>query len=275
MKRYLEILKQHYEKLILSVVLLGLACAVGYLPVKIANDRQELRDMSDKILNRPVKELPALDSAMMDQALAETKERFEVSLSAPPHNTVNPVDWHRARPGSPLVRSAKNPIGVNRLEVTKVTPLYISLTWERTDDAGTSYSVRLDDQTVPPGVRRSQSKYLSVGQKLGSFTLKEVLAASNATPELVFEFTDNKETVKLAQGVAYRQVGGHTVDLKYDPEPPVKWSQQRVGAILKFARQEYTITAINVIAPNRYEVVVSAKQTGKKTTIPFNAVSQP
>jgi len=271
MKRYLDNIKKHYEKIILSVVLLGLACAVGYLPIKIANDRQELRELSEKILNRPVKELPALDTKVLGEALAETKERFEVSLSAPPHNTVNPVDWHLERPGSPLVRSAKNPIGVNRVEVTKITPLHLTLSWESTSEGGASYRLRLDDQSLLS--RRSQSKYLSVGEKLGPVALKEVRAAGDGTPELLVEFTESKETVTLVEGKPFRQVSSHTADLKYDPENQ-KWRDQRVGAVLRFARQEYTITAINLIAPGQYEVVLSAK-TGKKTTIPFNAVPQP
>jgi hypothetical protein len=271
MKRYLDILKKHYEKIILSVVLLGLAGAVGYLPIKIANDRAELRELSEKILNRPVKEMPPLDTTVIDKALAETKERFEVTLSAPPHNTVNPVEWHRERPGAPLQRSSKNPIGASRVEVTKLTPLYITVNWETTGEGGSNYLVRLEDQT--PLRRLNKSDILNPGKKLGPVTLKEARVGANGTPELVFALTDSGETFTVVQGTPYRKIGAYMADLKYDLEN-LKWRDQRVGATLRFAANEFTISSINAVAPGRCEVVLSAKQTGKKTTLKFNAVPQ-
>jgi hypothetical protein len=274
MKRYLDIIKKHYEKVILSVVLLGLALAAGYLPIRISNDRAELQQQSDEIRNRPAKPLDALDTNLLAKALAETRERFEVSLAAPPHNTVNPVDWHREKPGMPLERSAKRPTGASRVEVTKVTPLYRSLSWVNTGGGGTNYLLRFEDQSLPPGSRRTQQSYVVVGQKLGPAVLKQARTGAGRAPELVVEFTESKETVTLGTNQPFRQIAGYTADLKYEPENR-PWRDQRVGAVLKVANQDYTLSAINLVADGRYEVVLSAKQTGKKTTLPFNAASQP
>lgn len=274
MKRYLETIKKHYEKLILSVVLLGLAVAAGYLPVKISNDRAELQQQFEQIRNRPAKPLDPLDTNLLARALAETKEPFEVALAAPPHNTINPVEWHRERPGSPLERSALRPTGASRADVTRVNPLHRSLSWVNTSSDGTNYLLRYEDQSVPPGTRRTTQSYVVVGQKLGPVTLTEARPNPEEATELVVEFAEGGESVTITTDRPFRQVAGYTADLRYDPEN-LRWRDQRVGASLRFANQEYTINAINLIAPGQFEVVLSAKQTGKKTTLPFNAATQP
>lgn len=271
MKRYLDIIKKHYEKIILSVVLLGLAVAVGYLPVKINNDRAELRDLADQIRNRPPKEMAALDTTALDKSLADTKERFEVTLSAPPHNTINPVEWHRERPGAPLQRSSKNPIGASRVEITKITPLYITVSWESTGEGGSNYLIRLEDQT--PLRRLNKSDILNPGRKLGPIVLKESRVGANGVQELVCAFNDSGDTFTVVSGTPYRKIGAYMADLKYDLEN-LKWRDQREGASIRFANSDFTISSIKAVAAGQYEVVLSAKQTGKKTTLSFNAAPQ-
>jgi hypothetical protein len=43
-----------------------------------------------------------------------------------------------------------------------------------------------------------------------------------------------------------------------------------MGATLSFAGDDYTVAAINLIATNQFEVVLSAKSSGKKNTIKYN-----
>jgi hypothetical protein len=276
MKRYLDILKKHYEKFILSIVLLGLAGAVGYLPFKIATDRQELRDQFELIKNRPVKELPPLDTTVLDKALAETKEPFDINLAAPPHNTVNPVEWHRSGPSGPLKRSSEHPIGVSLVEIGKVTPLNIIVTWVDTREDGTGFTLQLQDQT--PVRKINKSGILEVGKKLGPFTLKEARTNASGAQELVCEFTDTQESFTLQSGIPYSKVAGYMIDFKYEPkDDPEKVNQrdQRVGASFRFAGGEQTISAINPVAPGQYEVVFSTKSTGQKTKLKYSAVPQP
>jgi hypothetical protein len=52
--------------------------------------------------------------------------------------------------------------------------------------------------------------------------------------------------------------------LKYDPEGK-KWQQQRVGAVLKFADDDYIIVAIN-----QDTVILSARSNQKKTTLTYS-----
>ena len=45
LKKYLEPLKKHYEKVLLGVVLLGLLVAVVLLPVILSQERKKLEDI--------------------------------------------------------------------------------------------------------------------------------------------------------------------------------------------------------------------------------------
>jgi len=40
----MELIKNHYEKIILSLVLAALAVAAGYLPIEVSNVRQSLQE---------------------------------------------------------------------------------------------------------------------------------------------------------------------------------------------------------------------------------------
>ena len=273
MKRYLDIVKKHYEKFILGVVLLGLAGAVGYLPFKISQDQAEL-DQISTFIAKQVKELPPLETNLLHKALTETRETMDISLTAPPHNTINPVEWRRDRPGGPLFRSTNAASGPTRVEVVKITPLFLTVSWESVGGGGSNYLIRIEDQTVSAGGRRSQSRYLGVGDKFGPVVAKAVRTNADGVQELVLELAENKESVVLVQGKPFRRVGSHTAELRYDPEKQ-RWPDARVGTALRLDGEEFALTAINVIAPKQYEIVLSSKQTGKKTTIPFNAPSQP
>ena len=47
----MDFLKKHYEKVLLGVVLLGLAVAVAFLPFKIASDKQALEDKRNQLIH--------------------------------------------------------------------------------------------------------------------------------------------------------------------------------------------------------------------------------
>ena len=49
----MDFLKKHYEKVLLGVVLLGLAVAVAFLPFKIASEKQKLEDMRNRLIHIP------------------------------------------------------------------------------------------------------------------------------------------------------------------------------------------------------------------------------
>ena len=57
----MDFLKKHYEKVLLGVVLVGLAVAVAFLPFVISSEQAKLKEMSDAVLTPRPKPLTNLD----------------------------------------------------------------------------------------------------------------------------------------------------------------------------------------------------------------------
>jgi hypothetical protein len=57
----MEFLRKHYEKIILSVVLLGLAVAAALLPMMVSRERSALEELERDIRQTPPKPLKASD----------------------------------------------------------------------------------------------------------------------------------------------------------------------------------------------------------------------
>jgi len=65
----MDFLKKHYEKIILGVVLLGLAVAVVFIPFKVGSERNQLEEKRKSLIARKVAPLTNIDLAMPEAAL--------------------------------------------------------------------------------------------------------------------------------------------------------------------------------------------------------------
>ena len=124
----MDFLKKHYEKVLLGVVLLGLAVAVAFLPFKIASEKQKLEDMRNQLIHPKVKPLTNLDLALPDAVLKRVAAPALVNLS-PPHRLVNPMAWQKAADGH-LIKVDSTNIGPAAVVITKMLPLYLKLTFD-------------------------------------------------------------------------------------------------------------------------------------------------
>jgi hypothetical protein len=88
----MDFLKKHYEKVLLGVVLLGLAVAVAFLPFKIASEKQKLEDMRNQLIHPKVKALANLDLALPDEMLKRMATPAMIDFSAP-NKLFNPMPW--------------------------------------------------------------------------------------------------------------------------------------------------------------------------------------
>ena len=57
----MQFLKAHYEKIILSIVLLGLAAAAALMPIKVSKERDLAGERENSIVNRPVTPMKPVD----------------------------------------------------------------------------------------------------------------------------------------------------------------------------------------------------------------------
>jgi hypothetical protein len=91
----MDLLKKHYEKVLLGVVLLGLAVGVGFLPFKIASEKQKLEDLTITLIHPNVKPLTNQDLTLPESVLKRVATRTELDFG-PPNRLFKPMVWPTA-----------------------------------------------------------------------------------------------------------------------------------------------------------------------------------
>ena len=267
----MDFLKKHYEKVLLGVVLLGLAVAVAFLPFKIASEKQKLEDMRSQLLPHKVKPLANLDLSLPDTVLKRVAAPAMIDFSAP-NKLFNPMPWQKAADGHLIKADATN-IGPNAVTITKMVPLY--LTFRLNDvsvtDSGARCKIGVESEAAPSLKDRKKEKYCKLGDKNEMFALRDIKVSpdnpTNAT--LVLELNDTGQRATVTKDQPFRRIDGYVVDLKYAPEAKT-WTNRRVGSSLSFNGEEY-----NIVVITENEVVLSAKSNQKKWTIKYSAGAAP
>jgi hypothetical protein len=262
----MDFLKKHYEKVLLGVVLFGLAVAVAFLPFKIASEKQKLEDMRNQLIHPKVKPLTNLNLALPDNMLKRVAAPALVNFSDP-HRLFNPMPWQKKE--DRLFKADATNIGPNAVTITKMVPLYLKLTLDEVTvtDSGARCKIGIENETAANVKDRRKQKYCRLGDKNEVFTVRDIKVPpdnpTNAT--VVVELNDSRQRATLTREQPFRRVDGYMVDLKYDvkyaPENR-SWTGRRVGATLAFNGEEY-----NIVAITENEVVLSAKSNLKKWTV--------
>ncbi len=267
----MDFLKKHYEKVVLGVVLLGLAVGAAFLPFKIASEKQKLEDMRNTLIHPNVKELTNLNLSLPDAVLKRLAVPAAVDFSAP-NKLFNPLAWQKAADGHLIKVDATN-VGPNAVTITKMAPLYLKLTLNEVTvtDAGARCKIGVESETAVSLKDRKKEKYCKLGDKNEVFALRDIKAPpdnpTNVTAML--ELNDTKQRVPVSREQPFRRIDGYTVDLKYAPESKI-WNTRRIGALLSFNGEEY-----NIVAITENEVVLSAKSNQKKWTVKYSASAAP
>jgi hypothetical protein len=263
----MDFLKKHYEKVLLGLVLLGLAVAIAFLPFKISSERQKLEDLRTSLTHPKVKALTNLDLALAQTALRRVATQISVDFTTT-NKVFNPVPWQRASDGH-LIKLEDRNIGPKAVSVAKSVPLYLTLTLDQVTTAvdGTpKYVVGVQKDNAATAAQRSKKQsYCKVGDKTDVFTLREVKGKPDDPSQLILILNDTSETAVLTRDQPFRRVDGYMADLAYKPENKT-WVSKRVGNAISFNNEEY-----NIVAITRNEVVLSAKSNQKKWTVTYNA----
>jgi hypothetical protein len=264
----MNFVKKHYEKILLSVVLLGLVGALVFLPFLIISDQDTQRRMKEGIIHVKVAPLPALDLTRETNVSARLQSPYKLDFSTA-NKLFNPVQWQRASDNSLIKIKTGNEIGPKAVVITKITPLCLILTLDsiETNEFGARYVISMERQAaVLPAQRAKRQHYASVGEKNETFTIAEVNGSPGdpAQLKLILQLTDTGERATLSKDKPFRRTDGYSADLKYDPEGK-KWQGQRIGADLSFARDDNIIVAIN-----QDTVILLARSNQKKTTLTYS-----
>jgi hypothetical protein len=267
----MDFLKKNYEKVLLGVVLLGLAVAAAFLPFKIASDKQDLENKRNTLIHPNVKPLTNQDLTVPDGVLKRMAAPAVIDFS-PPNRLFNPMSWQKAVDGRLIKADATN-VGPNAVTITKMTPLYLKLTLNEITvmDSGARCKIGVENETAVNLKDRKKEKYCKLGDKNETFALRDIKgsAADPTNVTVVLELNDTRQRVEVSKEQPFRRIDGYTVDLKYAPESKT-WTARRVGAALSFGGEDY-----NIVAIPENEVVLSAKSNQKKWTIKYSASAAP
>src|ERR1035441_4995243 len=258
----MEFLKRNYEKIILSVVLLGLVGVLAFMPFVIIQDQNRMHDV-ERIVIPKGSELSPLDLSRQQAVLERLKSPSELDFTTT-NKLFNPVKWVKNKDGS-IGKAAA--LGPNAATVTNFTPLYfsISLVSVTTNDLGARYTFSIEDQTAAsPGQRlprrRDGSKGetvtdKTVGGKDEGFKLVDVKGPPDNPDQLLLKLADTQTNAIVAKGKPFRRVDAYSADLKYAAAGEnFSRAGLRVGDHLSFAGDDY-----NVIAIGKNEVVLLAQ----------------
>jgi hypothetical protein len=253
----MEFLKKHYEKILLSLVLLGLGVAAAYLPalVKETETRCNIQVEGPKGRDQSTNALPPLDFSKEQQALASLTNPPSLNLSGE-HRLVNPFTW-KLKPDKTLLKVLKE--GPDALVFKSAPkPLYTVIAFERASGMTNGYFISTQQQSV-----KRAPEFAKVNEKSKSqlFTLRGVEGPAEDPTGLIIELADTGEKVTITKSQPYKQVDGYVVDLNYPPENK-DFKEKKVNETLTFAGDVYKIVYIG-----NNEVRVQANQTRKQTTI--------
>lgn len=267
----MDFIKKNYEKVLLGVVLLGLVVGALFLLMMIPRERQQLDEMSNAIIKKPGKELPPLDVARPLSLIQRGGGSGCLDLTTT-NKVFNPMQWQRKPDGTVIKVALGNEIGPEAVVVTKITPLYLTVTLDSVENIGGTlyYVVIAQNEAAAKPSDRGRKRFSAIPNvKKDNFVIREVRGPVENPTELVLEFVDGNERISVTKDTPFRRVAGYTADFRYPPENKT-WPNQRVGAGLPGMPQIVIASeAYNVVAITKNEVVLSARSNNKKTPRPF------
>ena len=262
----MELLKKHYEKIILGTVLLVLVVSAAMLPFLISSERTSQQLMAKEIISKTATAIDPLNISNQLMRLSRLSTAGIVDLSNT-NKVFNPMLWQKKADGQPIKISTGEETGPKALVVTKQTPLYLTITFDSVSpsDSGARYVLNVEREAAVDRTKRGKKPFFAKkDEKNEVFVLREVRGPLDAPTELILELTEDGETVSVTKEKPFKRVDGYSVDLKYSLENRPPWTSQRIGGALKFGGEDYIIVAIT-----KTEVVVLAKSNQKKTPVPI------
>jgi hypothetical protein len=254
----MDFLKKHYEKLILSVVLLVVAGAAFWLVQKVDSVRTSLAEQLNQTVGGKKKALKQVDLTNDVVALRQLSQPYQLDLSGG-HSVFNPIRWIRGSDGTPKPDPRLDLANVLKLVATK--PLDLIVVYLGPTGTGEPFRYQFSvtreyDKKVSN--RRSITVSLTEGTKNDWFYLREVRGPKESAGEVVLELIEGGERVTLQKDKPFHKTRGHQADLKFENKD---FPGRRVDDSITIAATAYKIVAIG-----KDEIVVSAPN-GTRTTI--------
>jgi hypothetical protein len=264
----MDFIKKHYEKVILSLVLLGVVGALVALPFVIQADKDRVTDITQIVVGHP-KPLDPLDLSRQTAVLDRLQSAYDLDFDTT-NKLFNPVLWKKNPVSGEVFKvTTGHEIDAEAAVVSNITPLYLILSLQNVETNGdVRYVIGVERQTaLTRAARYRQTRYAAVGEKIKdvtpAFTVTGIKGDPASPDELDLQLADTGETAVVTSTKPFHRADAYTADLKYDPEKKT-FPARRVGAQLFFGGDTYIIVAIN-----ENEVILSAQSNQKKTILHY------
>lgn len=260
LRALLESGRNHYEKLVLVLALLGLGITVWILNQVRLDEAAKVQAYFvgiDRQMNKALQP-PRMEPIQAAFAVAEKPLSVNFGL---PHNLVNPVKWLRKPNGDLLKIEREDEEGPLVMEITGMKELNYIISFERATSSGGYFLGVTREAAEHPFYRRKRPSYATVGTTNEFYTLLKVDGDPKDPSALELELTDTHEQVSIAPDRPYVRVDGYEADLRYPPDGK-EFHGVRVGAELHFAGEDYKTVAIS-----SNQVVLLASSNDKKYVI--------
>ena len=257
----MQFLKKHYEKIVLGVVLLGVAATSLLLTMRAGDERQKLAEQLQQKVGGKQKPLKPVELAGSIASLERLSKPSVVTLSGE-HKTFNPGTWIRKADSSIAPVGDKGGRGAEGLTLDKTLPLNLSVTYASVAGTGEPYRyqfiVARDHEKQAPK-RRPTTISLTEGTKNDLFVLREVHGPKDNPTEVVVEVLSGNERVTLSKDKTYTKGMDFSADLRYEAENK-NFTAKRPDESLVLSGVTYKIVAIQ-----KDELVVSAPNQVRTT----------
>ena len=265
----MDFLRKHYEKVLLSVVLLGLAVAAAYMPFKVSQVEEFLAKVEqDVTIRTKPKPFKPLNLSTNEEVLQQLSSPLSLRLTGT-NNLFNPVKWVRTKDGTPIKLSSGGELGPSAVTILKITPLNLIISYEGPSVSGETVRYQFNvtqEAHKSPAKRRQISVFATMESKNEFFRIREIKGAKEDPTGFVIVLLEDNSEVAINKGKEFSRVAGYMTDLKYDPENLTFPPGLRKDSTIKLGPETY-----NIVAITERDVTLSAKSNSKNTTIRLNA----
>jgi hypothetical protein len=249
----MEFLKKHYEKIILCVVLLGLAAAAIWMRMAIdkVQDNLPAAPSAPSTADRRGRgksaggeggkaSIPILDLSTNERALALATNPPAITLSGE-NNLFNPVTWKRKSDGT-LLKVVKQ--GPDALMVTNITPLYTIISYDHASGSGV-YVMGTQTQSDLQHPKRVVTEFAKKNEKVksGLYIIRDVKGDADNPSEIDVELTVNGEIVPITKEKPFQREDSCIADLRYEPEQKTFY-KVHVNEPLRLDGEQYKVVEI-------------------------------
>ncbi len=267
----MEFLKRNYEKILLSVVLLGLAVVAFWLISQVVQEKEKL----EGVIQGPEvvhKKISPVDTKAVEAIRARVKSPGEFALP-PQHRLFNSMKWVRQPDGKIQKITSSDKIGIPALQITSITPLNLTISFVAVSDptGNPRYQVGITrEASVRPQDRKQLTRTFGPTTRFVidtnlTLTMKEVRGPAADPSGFVMDLNEGPaEPVEVTfdKEKAFQKVAGYVVDASYPLENKT-FTGKRLGDPLFFNGETN-----NIVAITNNQVVISS-QYGKRFTLKY------